>query len=246
MEIWTETATVRSYEADLNRRWKPSCFFQAMQEAATHHAASWGYDLNSLQAARQVWILSRLKIRFDDFPAEGEAVSIRTWPKGINRRVFFLRDFEFHGPDGRALAAATSAWVLIDPVSRRLLTPQALGHAVPDNEGLSALAERVEKLHVPEGLPERLTVAAGYSAVDMLGHVNNARYVEWACDSIPFEVYQQNCLRWLQVNYLSEVRPGERVSVRSGEVDGAWHIYGLNLDRGQRAFEAVATFQTGR
>jgi hypothetical protein len=31
--------------------------------------------------------------------------------------------------------------------------------------------------------------------------------------------------------------------VRAGEVDGAWQVYGLNLDRGQRAFEAWAAFE---
>ncbi len=242
MEIWTETTAVRTCETDLNGRWKVGCFFQAMQDAATHHAASWGYDFQSLLAAGRVWILSRLRIRFDDFPSEGEAVTIRTWPRGISRRVFFLRDFEFRGPGGM-LAAATSAWVLIDPVSRHLLSPQALERAVPGNDGLTALAGPLEKIHVPAELPERLTVVAGYSAVDTLGHVNNARYVEWACDSIPFDLYRRGRLQWLQVNYLSEVRPGERVSIRSGEAEGAWRIYGQNLDRDQRAFEALATFR---
>jgi len=239
MEIWTETTTVRTCETDLNGLWKPSCFFQAMQEAATHHAASWGYDFPSLLAAGHVWILSRLKVRFDDFPRYGQEVSIRTWPRGIARRVLFLRDFELRGADGRSLAAATSAWVLIDPASRRLLSPQALGRAVPDNDGLAALDEPLEKLGLPAGLPERLTVIAGYAAVDMLGHVNNARYVEWACDSLPLDLLRTRGLRWLQVNYLSEVRPGERVSVRAGEHGGGWAVYGLNLDTGQRAFEAA-------
>ncbi|HOG47514.1 MAG TPA: thioesterase [Anaerolineae bacterium] len=243
MDIWTETVTVKAFEADVNRRWKPACFFQAMQQAATEHAASWGYDYDSLLAAGRVWILSRLKIRFDDLPAEGEAVTIRTWPKGIRRRVFFARDFEFRGANGRRLAAATSAWLLMDPVARRLLSPQALEHAVPDNDGLAALAEPLDKLVVPDDLPERLVVHAGYSAVDMLGHVNNARYVEWACDSLPFALFRNGRLRWLQVNYQAEVRPGERVSVRAAGRDGAWCICGVNLDSGRRAFEAEATFQ---
>ena len=239
MEIWTETTTVRTCETDLNGLWKPSCFFQAMQEAATHHAASWGYDFASLLAAGHVWILSRLRVRFGGFPREGEEVTIRTWPRGVARRVLFVRDFELRGAGGRSLAVATSAWVLIDPGSRRLLSPQVLGRAVPDNDGLAALDEPLEKLGLPEGLPERHTVVAGYSAVDMLGHVNNARYVEWACDSLPFDLLCTRRLRWLQVNYLNEVRPGERVSVHAGEHGGAWAVYGVNLDRGQRAFEAA-------
>lgn len=242
MEIWTETTTVKTFETDLHRCWKPSCFFQAMQNAATHHAASWGYDYDTLLAGGHVWILSRLRVRFDDFPVEGEAVSIRTWPKGISRRVFFRRDFEFHGQGGRSLAVATSAWVLIDPQARRLLSPQTLVRDVPVNDSLTALAAPLDKIGAPPDLPERLTVRAGYSAVDMLGHVNNARYVEWACDSLPFDLYRSHRLRELQVNYLHEVRPDERVAVHAGERAGTWTIFGRNLDSGERAFEAVAVF----
>jgi acyl-ACP thioesterase len=242
MEIWTETTTVKTYETDLNRRWKPACFFQAMQQAATHHAASWGYDYDALLKAGRVWILSRLKIRFECFPADEETVSIRTWPKGIGQKLFFLRDFEFHTAGGQPLAAATSAWVLIDPSARRMLLPNALDFAVPHNEGLSALNEPLDKIAAPDDLPERLTVQAGYSAVDMLGHANNARYVEWACDSLPLDLHRDGRLRALQVNFLNEVRPGERVSLRAGEQDGIWLVYGQNLDRDVRAFESAAVF----
>jgi acyl-ACP thioesterase len=243
MEIWTETTTVKTYETDFNRRWKASCFFQAMQQAATSHAASWGYDYDVLLRSGRVWILSRLKIRFDHFPTHDETLTIRTWPKGIGQKLFFLRDFEFRRPDGELLAAATSAWVLIDPAARRMLLPNALDFAVPHNDGLSALSEPLDKIAAPDDLPERLTVQAGYSAVDMLGHVNNARYVEWACDSLPFDLHQSRSLRQLQVNFLNEVRPGERICLRSGEENGVWLAYGQNLDRGLRAFEAVAVFE---
>jgi medium-chain acyl-[acyl-carrier-protein] hydrolase len=242
VEIWTETTTVRACETDLNEHWKPSCFFQQMQQAATNHAVHLGFDFHALQAAGRVWILSRLRIHFTDLPVLDEAVSIRTWPKGIGQKLFFLRDFEFHGRDGRPLAVATSAWVLIDPVARRLLRPQALDGHVPDNDGLTALAGPLGKIAVPEDLPERITVQAGYSSVDMLGHVNNARYVEWVCDSVPLDLHRTSRLRELQVNYLNEVRPGERISLRAGRVDGEWLVYGQNLDTGQRACEALVTF----
>ncbi len=240
--LWTETTTVSDYEVDLNRHWKPACFFQAMQQTATHHAASWGYDFDTLLAAGQVWVLSRLRIRFDDFPTPNETAVIRTWPKGISQRVFFLRDFEFRRPDGRSLAVATSAWLLIDPAARRILRPQTLGVDVPDNGGLTALAEPLERIAMPDDLPEALAVQAGYSAVDMMGHVNNARYVEWVCDTIPFDRYRSGRLRRLQINYLNETRPGERLLLRAGEHDGQWLVYGQNLDSSQRAFEAVAAF----
>ena len=55
--------------------------------------------------------------------------------------------------------------------------------------------------------------AADYSAVDLMGHVNNTRYVEWICNCFPQEKYQQEQIAWLQINYNNEVRPNEIVQL---------------------------------
>ena len=57
----------------------------------------------------------------------------------------------------------------------------------------------------------RLEVTPGYSEVDLVGHVNNARYVEWIANCFPLEQFQDQRIAWLQVNYLAEVKAGERV-----------------------------------
>jgi len=242
MDVWTETTTVRAFETDVHRRWKPACFFQNMQQAATHHAAHLGFDFDSMLAAGRIWILSRVKFIFTDFPLLGETVTIRTWPKGIGQKIFFLRDFEFSGQDERPLAVATTAWILLDPAARRMLLPQTFTGHLPDNRGRFALDEPLEKLAISDDLVERFTVQAGYSAVDVMGHVNNARYVEWACDSLPYGAFSNGPMRWLQINYLNEVRPGERVSLRAGGNGAEWRVCGQNLDSGQRAYEAVVAF----
>jgi medium-chain acyl-[acyl-carrier-protein] hydrolase len=239
--IWTEEVTVKSYETDFQMRWRPAAIFQVMQEAAAHHAAHLGFPYAEMMAQHRIWVLSRVKIRFFSLPSQEEPVTIRTWPKGIQQKVFFMRDFELTGADGQPVAAATSAWILIDPAARRMLLPQALQTPVPDNGGLSALDELLERIHLPAVLPERLRVRAGYNAIDQMGHVNNARYIEWISDCFPFEQYAANQLDWLQINYVNEVKPDDLVSVTAGACDepaGEWVIQGANLSSSLPAFEA--------
>ena len=169
--IWTEQVNIRSHETDFKELWKPASFFQAMQEAATHHASHFGFDYETMQARETIWILSRVKVKFFEFPRLGDQVTIRTWPKGLQQKVFFMRDFRLENPEGRTYAVATSAWVLINPKARRMLLPQALQGKVPDNNGLSALDETLEKIEVPDDLTEKMNVVAGYSSVDLMGHV---------------------------------------------------------------------------
>jgi len=243
--IWFTETFVKTYESDFQGNWKPACFLQAMIEAASQHAAALGFDYSSLLAKDMVWVLSRFVVRFTAFPTIGQKVMIKTWPKGIQQRLFFMRDFELTTPEGAPLAAASFGWLLINPKIRRMLSPQAVfqafGQDVPDNGGLSALNEQMDKINIPEGLSERFMANVRYSAVDMLGHANAARYVEWVSDCFSQEEQQGRQLAWLRLNYINETRPGERLSIAAGQNGnpaGEWFIQGTNLDTHLKAFEA--------
>ncbi len=240
--IWTEEIHVRSFETDLNERWKPACFFQNMQETATHHASHFGFDYQTMLSREQIWLISRVKIRFIEFPRLGDRIIVRTWPKGIKQKVFFMRDFQFDNVQGKPYAVATTAWILVNPGARRMLLPSSLKGTVPDNDGLSALEEPLEKINLPDNLQERLRITAGYSSVDLMGHVNNARYIEWISDSFPFEPFASRKIDWLQVNYNHEVRAGENISILSNQVEGnpsLWAVAGVKPGTSVRAFEAL-------
>jgi medium-chain acyl-[acyl-carrier-protein] hydrolase len=243
--IWHTETFVKTYESDFQGNWKPACFLQAMIEAASQHAAHLGFDYPSLLERDMVWVLSRFIVRFKAFPTIGQKVIINTWPKGIQQRLFFMRDFELSTSDGQSLAAASFGWLLINPKARRMLSPQsvfqAFGQDVPDNGGLSALDEPLDKISIPEGLRERLVVNANYSAVDMLGHANAARYVEWVSDCFSQEEQRGRQLAWLRLNYINETRPSERLSIAVGQnrnPAGEWFVQGTNLDTRLKSFEA--------
>lgn len=239
--VWIETFEVKTSETDFQRQWKPSGFFRTMQEIGTHHSIHLGYDYHQMNAQGMAFLLSRLKIRFDRFPGPGEQIVLETWPKGMQQKIFFMRDFQFRTPEGQPVASATSAWLLVDIHARRFLLPNRLKEKLPDNNGRFALNESLEKISVPDQMGERLVAGAAYSTVDMMGHVNNAQYIDWVTDSFPFETFQENKLDWLQINYLQEVKPGERVSIAAGSCpeDGAARVVqGSNLTTGARAFEA--------
>ncbi len=251
--IWYTETRVRSFETDFRGKWKPASFVQAMIEAATEHAAALGFDYPTMISHDMIWVLSRFKIRFDDFPAVTEQVKIKTWPKGIRQKLFFMRDFQLHGADNRPLAAGTFAWLLMNPKARRMLFPQAifdaLGQSVPDNGGLNALSEPLERINPPPGLVEKINTQANYSAVDMLGHANAARYVEWVSDCFSQAEHEDRQLAWLQLHYINETRPGERLTLAAG-ADGThpemWFVQGTNLDTHLKAFEAVLSWTNGK
>jgi acyl-ACP thioesterase len=241
--IGTSETVVKSYETDFQGKWKPSCFFQAMQEAATRHATQLGFGRHEMMDQDMLWLLARSKIKFDRIPSFGEHIKIETWPKGIQQKIFFMRDFFFFDMDGNQLAAASSAWVLVHLSDRRILKPEEnLPGELPDIEDKHALNEQLMKINVPAGLSEQFVVEARYSDTDIMAHVNNTRYIEWAMNCFSFEFFRSNRPDWIQINFAHEVKPFERVSVASGQPEGdpdAWILQGTNLSTGMRAFEVA-------
>ena len=243
--IWFEETRVKTYETDFQQRWKPACFFQTMQEAAAHHASHLGFNHKDMLRSGRVWILSRVRIRFHAYPTLDDVVKVETWPKGLQQRLLFMRDFSLTDSAGRLLAEASTAWLLVNPSTRRILPPNTLEGSLPDNGGRAALTEPLDKLNPPEHLAQRQVFTAGYSAIDLMGHVTNARYLDWISDAFSLEEHAAHRLAELQINYTSEVLPGEQVAILAGpreESPGQWWVEGVHQANGARAFEALLKF----
>jgi medium-chain acyl-[acyl-carrier-protein] hydrolase len=237
-----QSVLVKNFECDLQHRWKPASFFQHLTEAAGLHAKILGCGYEAMLAQNLFWVLSRIKIKFISFPTTGDQVTIRTWPKTIQQKLFYIRDFEILDAEGQPLALATSAWLVVDAASRRLLPPQSLQINLPALSDRIGLAGPLEKIGLSQTGMEQLQAQATYSTIDVLGHVNNSRYVEWICDAIPLDVHRQKQLDWIQVNYDREVQPGDQVSLLvespSTQPD-RWTVEGINRTSDSRAFEAA-------
>ena len=82
--------------------------------------------------------------------------------------------------------------------------------------GLAAIDEPLEKIPAVEAMEEAITVQASYSAVDLMGHVNNARYIDWISDCFTFDQHREQTPASIQINYINEVRPGEQVRIQRG------------------------------
>ncbi len=244
--LYEEAIRVSAFECDFNRRLKPAAFFQHLTEAAGINATQLGFGFDTFYARNLFWVHSRMKIKFFRFPCAGDIITIRTWPKTIQQKLFFIRDFEVLNADGKRLAAATSAWLIIDATTRRMVPPQSLELNLPALNDHIGLDEPLDRLGLARDGEERLRVRAGYSAVDIVGHVNNSRYVEWICDAFPLETFSKNTLDWLQVNYDHEIRPGEEVSVLANpakEDTCLWALEGINCSSEKRAFESLLRWQ---
>jgi len=212
VDIWREQASVRFGSVDRSNRLTMGSIFSFFQEGAISHAADLGVGMDMLENSGQAWILSRLSIFVERRPFFGEEIRVSTWPRG-REKLFAYRDYDIRDSSGAAVVRGRAAWLIIDIERRRPLRIEPILHLLPPNDGIDAFPAGPAGLGSRENLVNKMKRAALYSDIDYFGHVNNARYVQWIQDVTDTDVLTAADQIRLDINYISEVRPGEEVEL---------------------------------
>ena len=231
VEKFSADYIIPCYDTDLRKRLKPAAFLNMAQEAANHHAEYLGVGYDTLMAAQQAWILSRMKVEFRRLPEWRDKVTLRSWHKGA-AGFMFLRDFILSDSEGDTLVRATTSWLVVDMTTRRIARRGAFAEFAGDESKCikeNVIEEPAAKVVVPEGatLLRTTTHTASYSDLDMNGHVNNVMYTVWAMDAVGLEITEKHPLRALEINFNNEVRPNNEVELTVyGTEDNTYYVEG--------------------
>lgn len=228
--------TIACYEADANNIMRPTAMLDMMQEAANANATSLGFGYDEMRTSNTAWVLSRIHLRFSNYPQWRDEVNLTTWHKGT-AKLFYLRDFILSDKNGVTLAEATSSWLIIDMNTRRLVRNSDLASNPEKCTREDAIAEPADKVVMPIDAEAELIRKhpVTWSEIDANGHVNNVKYVVWAMDAVKLEDIKEKPLKELLVNYDAEVMPGDIVKIsriRQESVEGVvYYITGKVDDK---------------
>jgi acyl-ACP thioesterase len=238
-DIMRETVPIRFGNVDRSDRLTLGAAFAFFQETAISHAADLGVGRDDLAAAGQGWILSRISVFAESRPRYGDTVTVESWPRGWEK-LFALRDYDVRDSSGRPVIRGRSGWLILDIERRRPLRVQQLMEKLPLNEGIDAMAASSPPLGARENLVNLGERRAGYSDIDYYGHVNNARYIQWIQDMLDPAILDKADQLRLDINYMSEVLPGELVELWSAPMDGGRPPDGAGADYPGRPSAAFA------
>jgi acyl-ACP thioesterase len=191
---------------------------QFLQEAATAHAVILGVAVESLIDRGVAWVLSRLHLEMDRWPAADEQITIETWPEAASR-LFTERRFEVLDGSELRIGSASTLWLVLDLERRRpVRLPPEISERLHEHE-LGDEPRRFGDLTAPEPAEIELAFTIRRSDLDLAAHVNNTSYVEWAIEAVPDEVWSNSDLTELEIHYLSECHHGQNVLSRSRVLD---------------------------
>ena len=147
-------------------------------------------------------------------------VAVSTWPTRFGGATA-ERDFIAVDAGGRSVARAASRWAVADLAARRAVRLPAFLRGLPI-DGSEAALEILPFAARPADarlLGERiLEVRRG--DLDLVGHANNTRFIEWGLEAVPDEWLKTRALAGLDVVYRQEALKGAAVASRAFAAGG--------------------------
>jgi acyl-ACP thioesterase len=209
---------VHSFEADTAGRLAPAALCAFLQEAAGRHAHAMGVGMTHLMQDGLAWMLQRLSVEVRRWPAEQDEITVETWPTRFSGAVA-ERAFRVADAAGAELARAASRWAVVDLAARKAVRLTEAIRALP--VGGAPVLDPGAAPGMPEGVEPlgEAQIRVGRADLDVVGHANNTRYVEWALEAIPDAWVSGRELRSLDVVFRRETRRGDRLVSRSVRVD---------------------------
>jgi acyl-ACP thioesterase len=233
-EFLTKEFLVNSYLSDFKGKLSIPALFGLFQEVAWEHATLNSFGYEDLLKQGYFWALSRIKVQVNRMPLWTETFNLTTWPSGTEG-LFALRDYQIRDSNGNNLVSASSSWLVVDIKTRRPQRLDTFKNVMPICTEIRATSGNAERIDLPAGSPIfSSNEVSKISDIDVNGHINNTKYVEWAVNSFPLSVYKEMNIREVDVNFLAEGFCGEKFSVNNFNLEKDGHTIVVTREQDNR------------
>lgn len=206
----TDEKRVCFYECDCLKRLKISEILKFTSELAGYDYTQKGFSHQYLMENDMAFLLSRVSFHIFRDPHDQEELFAATWEREI-KGASYIRAFEIKDVSGEMLIQGESVWILVNPVTRRILKPTSYDF------GTEKFPERTVKCEPNGKIKPGELISAGTreirrSDIDANGHVYNAVYADIALDFISDEYFEKN-IQNFRINYVNEAKLGDIVDI---------------------------------
>jgi acyl-ACP thioesterase len=226
--IYQKEFSVSSYELAPGGKARLTTMANYCQEIAYHHANALGFGYHQMKERRTMWLLSRMRILMDRYPAWDEKIQLQTWPSGVDK-LFAIRDFRMRDMNHKVLGSASSGWLIVDLDTHRPIRPGAVLEMYGDIIYSEPVFDTpLAKLDLPGDLQPRDRHRVVYSDLDIVDHVNNVKYMEWCINAAKNPGVPDREIRQFEINFMQEAHLGEQVNILS---DSAGTFFSLRKSK---------------
>lgn len=219
--IYTHTTEVFIQQCDFTSQLKITEINNICQTTAIAHSFFWGMDYVQMQKYNQVWVLSGMRIEIEKLPYCTQTIESKTWIQEI-QETRAIRNFSLKHND-QTLANISSLWVVINTQHRK---PEPLAVPISDLKLFpeeKATETPLQRININIQAQKIATHTVKYSDLDIIGHVNNIKYMEWCLDLLPISYLLEKKIKAIDLNFMKELKAGDKVEIlQTHQPDGIY------------------------
>lgn len=226
-------------EGDFNRVLPPATVLRQCLNSVLCDMKEDGCDRETVyQAVGATWMISRMRIYQYAQVNVWDTISYHTFPRVIEngRYIFYVEGYR----DEELVIRFDSVFMPVDAAKRKVMDIEIIEPLwkAPPRQAQSKFLTRMDMEcdYRPGG---KQTVR--YSDCDVNGHLTSPAYLYLVCDELGFWGGDARMMKFVQIDYASEVMPGAELRFEVGEKDGAKLLRGYKED-GKLAFSARCEF----
>ena len=192
--------------ADMNGHIKlPDVILLSLQVSGMQSIELGVSDKTILEEHNLVWIIAGYDIEVIRLPRFGEEITIETEALSYNR-LFCYRRFTIYDEAGQDLIHMMATFVLMDRDSRKVhaVEPEILAPYQSDFDKKLIRGPKYANLEEPVSKDYHVR----FYDLDMNGHVNNSKYLDWIFEVMGADFLTQYIPKKINLKYVKEVRPG--------------------------------------
>ena len=248
MEDFKQSLTENSYtrqeelvfwDCDREKRMRVAAILSKMAAFAGYDYDARGLTHEMLYDRREVFLLSRIAVRIHDCPHARDVLTITTWENGA-RGAHMQRVFEMVDQEGRLCVSARSDWILVDPITRKILRPSSFTAKPLTTCDKEIDCPEPKKIVLPrEGLEDLGTRRVVWSDLDGNGHLYSGNYGDIVWDYLPGDL-QERSPREFYINYSKEATLGQELRLEGFREEDTYRMEGLGPEG--TCFSAMCVF----
>ncbi len=225
--------------ADMNGHIKlPDVILLSLQVSGMQSIELGVSDKAILEDYNLVWIITEYDIEVVRLPCFAEEITIETEALSYNR-LFCYRRFTIYDEAGQEIIRMLATFVLMDRDSRKVhsVEPEIVAPYQSDFDKKLIRGPKYESLEEPASKDYHVR----FYDLDMNGHVNNSKYLDWIFEVLGADFLTQYIPKKINLKYVKEVRPGG-VITSAVERSGLESKHEITSDGATNA-QAIITWQ---
>ncbi|CAM2783214.1 acyl-[acyl-carrier-protein] thioesterase [Fructilactobacillus fructivorans] len=213
-DIFSENHEVEYYETNLLGNMTLSMLTDVIIMISQDQATALGVGTQYVIEHGVTWVVAQTDMDITRLPRVHEKVQVQTRGSSYTK-YFAYREFWVRDMDGNELVHVGSLWVMMDIQSRKMVKLDE-SMVIPyhcDRVRRIQRLNKIPKIHDEHDIMQT-EYHVRFTDIDWNSHVNNAKYIGWMVDVLPYDFLASHVPTEVSIKYEDEVTYGDPVLSR--------------------------------